>query len=155
MITDIKRKIKKIGSVLKMKKVYLENEVQIMNGLRSKKEELMVRMDQRKRDYFDGVEKLNVIRNSLFREGLDVYEQGVSKVKEDWINLHRFSQAMDKQIKQQGSLVIQIKNQIDGVEKIIKKYQLELVQCLDKKEQEAIDERASIDFSDHQRDQLR
>ena len=140
MISVIKKKIKQISSMIKVKEAFFAQEMAKLVTLKEERNHSLSNLNQQQKLYITGVDKLNRLRSDPARQGLEFYEESIDLVKNAWISHHKAYQYIDKAVKQQGHVVIEIKRQIDGIEKLKLQYEHDLMSFLDKKEQEYLDE---------------
>lgn len=140
MFSQLKIKISKIGSVLKVKETYFAKQWAYLLQLKEAKVLTAKQLSDQQKAYLNGVAKLNQLRSQATRDGLEFYESNVDMVKQMWISLHRRYQQIDKETNLQNQLVLQLKQQIDGIEKIKVRLEQELLNFIARKEQEHLDE---------------
>jgi hypothetical protein len=140
MISDIKKRIKKIELIIKTRDALLDQEMGTLIRLKEEKNLALQNLNIKQNLYLKGLENLNIERTKPTRNILDLHEQNLDNLKNDWLRLHRESQNLEKKIRAQTNYVLQIKKYLEGVGKIKARYELDLLAVLDKKEQEFIDE---------------
>jgi hypothetical protein len=140
MLSVIKRKIKTISAVLKSKEATFMREMASLVKLRQEKIKALEYLNIQQKAYIEGVDKLNKLRMDPARQGLAFFETNIDKVKDTWVLLHRTCQQIDKALLKQTELVTKVKSQLDGVEKLKRKYENELSAFYNHKDQEYLDE---------------
>jgi len=137
---QIIEKIGKVGSLIRIRRLSYNDELNALNMIRKEKNNLLQSMKASQRKYLDGVEELNKIRSSLARSNQENMENSVDYLKNIWFSQYK----MFKDIEQRES--IQLKKFLDAEKnlKSLEKLSDNLRKAVDsefvKMEQSALDE---------------
>lgn len=134
-----KLKVTRLSNVLKTKRFAKERLTVQISHAQAELTEVMKDLEDCKNAYFKGVQKLNIIRQSPLREGVEVFDNGLDAVKEAWMITFKRKQDLDLKISKLARDILRIQKQIEVVEKMQDKYKEQIRKSIEKKEQENID----------------
>ena|SRR3989338_4746632 len=134
-----KLKVKRLSNVLKTKRFAQEKLTNQLKHLQAEWKRTVDDLEECKKAYFMGVQKLNVIRQSPLREGVDIFDSGLDAVKEAWMLVFHRKQDIEQKMATLTQDIHFMQMQIEAVEKMQGKYKDQIKKSLDKKEQEHID----------------
>lgn len=139
-MNELISKIKKISSLIKIRKITYMNEVSLLNKIREEKNLLFQTMKISQQKYLQGVDELNKIRTSRTRTNIDNFESSVDYLKVMWFsNYKKFKESEQKELIQINKLLEAEKN-LKVLENISDKFQNSLKDELNRHEQKRSDE---------------
>jgi hypothetical protein len=120
---DLLKKILKIESLVRIKKIELQKIQMALAQTRQKKALLINEMKSKQLSYLEGVEHLNSVRTSSFRNNLKTLEEAVDHSKSLWFNSFKAVQEADFVEKSQIQQAITAETNLKAIEQIQTNYQ--------------------------------
>ncbi len=136
---DLQRRLKKISSVLRVKKVYQRQLISELSLLQRERHEVSSNLRNKQDSYVLGVNRLNQLRQSSRRDGLDLFEAHIERLKVAWVTLFRQKQEMDRAIILMSQKLNFLKRQMEAVERIQSQYRLQGLRFQERKSQDEMD----------------
>ena len=134
--------------LIRARQSMLDHETTILIKIRNLKADILNDLNMAQRKYIDGVDKLNVVRQSSERENLNILESGLDYIKANWYStLKKFREAEKREQAQLAVLLLAQKN-LKSMEKLQERYQEEMQEWQLKTEQKMLDEKAIRSFID-------
>ena len=118
-----KRKLQRIGPVLKAKNSEMEKEAAELFSIRMEKEQLVAELLERKNTYIRGVDQLNQVRSNGSFSQLQFLEQGLDFLKTKWTESFNGVNQIEILERSQMNLVMLAQKNLKAVEKLEIKYQ--------------------------------
>src|SRR5690606_32874674 len=94
-------KIKRVQPVIQAREARVRQEAELLGQIRNRKIEIVAAMKDRQKKYMDGVEELNRQRSAAQRGNLEMLENGLDYVKNQWYQLFLEVQSIEKREKEQ------------------------------------------------------
>ena len=133
-------KIKRVKPVIKAREARVQQEAEILSEIRGRKIHIVAAMKERQKKYMDGVEELNRQRCAALRGNLEMLEQGLDYVKNQWYQLFQEVQAIEKREKAQIAQLQAAEGDMRAIVKLSEHYQTQFQKSVAKNEQRQIDE---------------
>ena len=140
-------KIKRIQPLINLKKARVDAEAATLAQVRREKIAVVQAMKDNQRRYMQGLDELNVIRESSARINQETVESGLDHVKASWYKCYKSVQEIEIKEKRQIGQLLTAERELAAVEKLKEKYQLEFRKKSSKSEQRALDEIALRQFT--------
>ncbi len=146
-MANLKHKLKKMLPILKVKQFKVDEESRTLSEIKVQKEAAMTELQRYQKLYIEGIDQLNVERQSADRARLPVLENSIDYAKAKWYE--SLGILKDFEAKEQAQLNILVKAQQDLhiFEKLEEKYKNELIIIENQKEQKALDEHSIKAFN--------
>ena len=143
---DLKNKINKLLKILKLKEDFLRKQTFDLNKLYEEKNEINKKLSLSKVEYLKGLSIVNANRHSsnIF---IEVYENGLTYAKNQWVELFKISQVHEKKIEIQKQIVLSAKNKTEQIKFLIERYKLKMNLLVEKAEQNTLDEISQRKYS--------
>ena len=142
----LSHKIKKLKPVIKAKKYAVDEQSRILIDIQRRKQVAMTELQRYQKLYIEGIDKLNVERQSPDRSRLDVLENSIDYAKFKWYEslkiIKEFEAAEHKQI----SILNEYQKELHIFEKLEEKYQKQMQKEQAIKEQKQLDDFAIKSF---------
>lgn len=87
--------LKRINILIRSKKIMMHRDNLELANLIQKLKETKESLNESQKKYMEGVQKINEIRKSSMRNGLDLFEKNVDSVKNEWISYYRKKQILE------------------------------------------------------------
>ena len=143
----IKSKIKKTELLIRTRKAQLDEESQKLSNIRSSKLEHLEKLKEHQANYMNGVDSLNIERQSGDRLKLSTLERSVDYSKSRWYQCLRQVKELEEQEKKQLSLVLVAQRNLKSMEKIQEGNRHNLQVEVGKNEQKSLDEMSVHNFN--------
>ena len=145
-MANSRKKLKQMKSIVKVRQVQLNTEVQTLSSIRHLKLEALKELKHNEKLYIEGVDKLNIERQSQNRSQLGPLESSLDFVKAKWERCMREVRRIEDRERAQIAQVLNAELNLKSVEKLSDKYEQEVIQLAQQQEQKAIDEIALRKF---------
>ncbi len=146
-MSEARRKMLRIGPVIKVRKAKVDQEIMVLNQIRADKQAAISDMRESQRQYMEGVERLNRERGSTAREMLAPLEGTLDYVKNRWYSLYKRVQEIEQREKAQIFQLDLAERDLRAVEKLSETYEQEFRNEIRRSDQKAMDEAALRKFS--------
>ncbi len=137
---DLLNKIHKIDALVRIKKIELQKIQMALGQTRQKKANLINEMKSKQLRYLEGVEHLNSVRSSNYRNNLKTLEEAVDHSKNLWFSSFKAMQEVDFLEKSQIQQVITAETNLKAIEQIQTTYQTSYSTQIQIFEQKQLDE---------------
>jgi flagellar export protein FliJ len=137
---DSLKRIKKVHPLVRAKKAMLDQEASTLAQIRQEKIAVVQRMKENQKKYMDGVDHLNVVRESAERSNLETLENGLDLIKSKWYQLYKDVQTVEQKEKAQMGNVLNAQRELKKMEKLREKYEKQYHAEISKGEQKEQDE---------------
>lgn len=144
---ESKKKIRRMGVLLKSKTAVMEQESIRLNEIKQKKVEVVAEMKASQQAYLKSVQTLNNLRTSSQRQNLVVMESSLDHLKDKWTSLFKKVQQLESAEASQVSQLSLAHQDVLAVERMHSKYQLEHNKIRAKKEQDLVDSQGTERFA--------
>ncbi len=144
MSLTLKDSIKRLLPVIKIKDAVLDKEMLKLSEIKEKKKQAVVELRSKQANYLTGINKLNDIRMSNDRAGLEFNEDGCNFLREEWYRVFKEVQNIDREEKKQTQLVLKIWRERKSFENLKIKYEGNLKVFEEKLEQKRLDELSTM-----------
>jgi predicted nuclease with TOPRIM domain len=132
---ELRRKIKKITSILRVKKITQDTLAAQLNEKQREKERVGNELTACQGEYLTNINRLNQLRQSPQRLGIEYSERHVDALKDDWVALYKKRQEIQHSVVILANDLNILTRQIEIIEKAITRYQEQVLRELDKNEQ--------------------
>src|SRR6185369_15120326 len=112
---DLLRKFKRLTSILKVKRLHLQDLALKLRNLSSERDIVIGELNELQMKYLQGVSEINERRQSSLRMGLELLENHVESIKNEWISLYRKKQELERQIPEVAQQLSFITKQIEVI----------------------------------------
>lgn len=140
MLSELKRKKKHLGALLKVRKAKLEQEVLILMNLKNEASRLTKKLNDDQLGYLQAVEKLNQARITQEMIVLAAYDKGIDRCKEEWLTTLKKLREAENAIKSQNNKLKQAQMDLKAVEGLQEKTDQEYTKELARLEQAISDD---------------
>ena len=132
--------MKRTEPLIRVRKSQMDEQIIFLTKIRDHKLQVVEAMRINQKQYMDGVDRLNNIRNSADRQNLEALERGLDVVKSKWYQLHVEVQNVENMEKAQVAQVLLAQKELKKVEKLKENYKSKFLQDLAQSEQKVQDE---------------
>lgn len=139
-MTRTQQKIKRMHSVVRIKKQEVDNAALVLSATRRKKVATLENLTLTQKSYLQGIERLNQERASMDRDKLEPLEQGLDKTKRKWMELYNEILQIEKQEKLEEGILAAAMNKLQAIDKLEEKYILQFRTEIQKADQKNLDE---------------
>jgi len=139
-MTKSYKKMKRTEPLIRVRKSQMDEQIIFLTKIRDHKLQVVEAMRINQKQYMDGVDRLNNIRNSADRQNLEALERGLDVVKSKWYQLHVEVQNVENMEKAQVAQVLLAQKELKKVEKLKENYKSKFLQDLAQSEQKVQDE---------------
>ena len=126
--------------VLKAKKYAVDQESKILNEIKAEKEQAIRELERYQKLYIEGIDKLNLERQSVERSRLLVLENSIDYAKLKWYESLRIMRECESKEQLQIKVLIKAQQDLHIFEKLEEKYKTEIISLENKNEQKRLDE---------------
>jgi len=141
-LEQAKRKLKRIGPVLKAKNAEMEKEAAELYSIRTEKKRREKDLSNITDSYMNGVNQLNQVRKSGSFSQLNFLEQTVDFLKRKWDMSFNSVKEFEILERNQLTLVTLAQQNLKAVEKLEEKYRINLSKLRSKEEQKMQDDQS-------------
>ena len=136
----LEEKIKRTTLLIKTRKAQLDREAGQLAEIKRSKIAQLKSLDSHQKSYIDGVNRLNVERQTSDRKLLMTLERGVDHSKSQWYRCLREVKQFEEQEKQQIKQVLEAQRQLRSLEIIQEGYLQAMKKESARKDQKELDE---------------
>ena len=141
------RKLKRVKPIIKLKQTRVDSEAELLSRIRDEKIAVVKTMKESQKKYMDGVDQLNQLRTSKDRSNLTTFESAIDHVKEQWWQLYRKVQEIERREKAQMNQLLIAERELKSIEKLREQYESEFQAETKRIEQKNVDELALRKFT--------
>ncbi len=143
---QLQKKAKRLNPVIEERQSKFDAENDKLNSIRRRKIETVAAMRAMQQEYMDGVSRLNDERGTSNRLMLEALEVGLDSVKSQWMSLYQTVIQIEKEEKQQITVMSQAHKDLEAIKKLQTKYKVEYAKEMDRREQKTLDEHSLRKF---------
>ncbi|MFK7872950.1 MAG: hypothetical protein AB8C84_07225 [Oligoflexales bacterium] len=137
---DYIKKNQRLVTILKMRKVALENEQKVFSDLLFEKQNLEQRLNEYQKQYLEGVDKVNQLRSSSERHSLSTFEDLADHAKLNWSKSHIELSNIQRRVQMQGKKLQEAHASVKAAEEMKHRTWQELANEVSRQEQESQDD---------------
>ena len=146
-MANLNLKIKKMAPILKAKKFKVDEESLALSKIKLQKENALTELQRYQKLYIEGIDKLNIERQSSDRSRLPVLETSIDFAKSKWYESLSILKEFESKEKQQLNELIKAQQDLHVFEKLQEKYKKELLALENQKEQKILDDHSIKAFN--------
>ena len=146
-MANLNLKIKKMAPILKAKKFKVDEESLALSKIKLQKENALTELQRYQKLYIEGIDKLNIERQSSDRSRLPVLETSIDFAKSKWYESLGILKEFESKEKQQLNELIKAQQDLHVFEKLQEKYKKELLALENQKEQKILDDHSIKAFN--------
>lgn len=139
---ETQKKIKRLASVIRVRKKAVEDASNVLALTRNKKLAAMENLRSVQNEYLTGIERLNLERSSLSRDKLAPLERGLDATKEKWMRIYQQVLDLEKKEQVDHSILSKALMDLKAVDSLSESYRTAFKSELLKVEQKISDESA-------------
>jgi flagellar export protein FliJ len=143
---QLQKKAKRLNPVIEERQSKFDAENDKLNSIRRRKIETVAAMRAMQQEYMDGVSRLNDERGTSNRLMLEALEVGLDSVKSQWMSLYQTVIQIEKEEKQQITVMSQAHKDLEAIKTLQTKYKVEYAKEMDRREQKTLDEHSLRKF---------
>jgi flagellar biosynthesis chaperone FliJ len=140
------KKIYRLNPIIEERQEVFNLESEKLNQIRRKKIETTHSMKHKQSEYMEGVSRLNNERSTSNRLMLEALETGLDTVKSQWMKLYQTVLELDREEKNQLTIMSQAHKNLEAIKSLQNKYKVEFTKELSKREQKDLDEHSLKKF---------
>ncbi|SMF69516.1 hypothetical protein [Pseudobacteriovorax antillogorgiicola] len=137
---SLEKKIKKTELLIKARKAQLDTESQSLALIRQRKIAQLQELDRHQKNYINGVNDLNIERQTGDRRMLSTIERSVDHSKSQWYKSLREVKTWEEKEKQQIEQVLLAQRNLKSMEKVQENHFQALKKEVDVREQKEMDD---------------
>ncbi len=146
-MANLKHKLKKMLPILKVKQFKVDEESRTLSEIKVQKEAAMTELQRYQKLYIEGIDQLNVERQSADRARLPVLENSIDYAKAKWYESLGILKDFEAKENAQLNILVKAQQDLHIFEKLEEKYKNELIIIENQKEQKALDEHSIKAFN--------
>ncbi len=144
---DPKSKLSKMRPLVKVRKIQLDRETIALEEIRREKRDKLLQLKRNQQEYIQGIDRLNIERQTSDPKMLTVLESSVDFAKQQWYSCIRDLRLIEEKEKAQLANMLTADRNLKSVEKLEEKYRFEYTTAELKREQKFFDEMAITRFN--------
>ena len=146
-MANLKHKLKKMLPILKVKQFKVDEESRTLSEIKAQKEAAMTELQRYQKLYIEGIDQLNIERQSADRARLPVLENSIDYAKAKWYESLGILKDFEAKEHAQLNILVKAQQDLHIFEKLEEKYKNELIIIENQKEQKALDEHSIKAFN--------
>jgi flagellar export protein FliJ len=147
MIKELIKKRKRFEPILKIKKIELDREVLALERIKAQHVAAYASLMEKQRQYIEGVDTLNKLRQECDLTRLMTFECGLDSVKMKWHEAMQALREIQAEERFQMGVVLEAQKSLKSIEKMIEKYREDSRVLMEIHEQKELDEIATKKFN--------